>query len=322
MRKNLLSVKSDAPAQTVSGPVGDYARRGASRSMMLSIDEMAENAKRAISGEAIVDLDPGLVDPSFLRDRVEDDPESYAQLKQSVETQGQLQPVLVRTHPDAPGRYMIVFGHRRARVARDLGVPLRAVVKDIEEINHVIVQGQENSRRADLTYIERCLLARKLMEMSHSKETIKNALGIDDTTLSRMLSVVSTIPLAVLTGIGSAKGVGRDRWEALKKLLLNPKHAKAALERVDTKAFQALRGALRFDDVLASVAKSRKPKARPAGGAVRLESKSGQFLAEMRASRRDVKLTLPSADAVPFAQFLGQRLPALFEEYTRNRHEE
>ena len=322
MRKNLLSVKTDVSAKVVGGPVGDYARRGASRSMMLSIDEMAENAKRAISGESIVELDPELVDPSFLRDRVDDDPETYAQLKQSVESQGQLQPVLVRAHPDAPGRYMIVFGHRRARVARDLGLPLRAVVKDIEEINHVIVQGQENSRRADLTYIERCLLARKLMEMSHSKETIKNALGIDDTTLSRMLSVVSTIPTGVLSSIGSAKGVGRDRWEALKKLLLNPKNAKTALERVQADDFQALEGPLRFDDVLTSIAKARKSKSRPSAGAVRLEAKNGQFLAELRASRRDVKLTLPMPDAISFARFLEQRLPALFDEYNRNRHEE
>jgi len=322
MRKNLLSVKTEAPAKTAGGGVGDYARRGASRSMMLSIDEMAENAKRAISGETIVELDPELVDPSFLRDRVDDDVEAFAQLKQSVESQGQLQPVLVRAHPDAPGRYMIVFGHRRARVARDLGVPLKAVVKDIEEINHVIVQGQENSRRADLTFIERCLLARKLMEMSHSKETIKNALSVDDTTLSRMTSLVSTIPTPVLSGIGSAKGVGRDRWEALKKLLLNPKNAKAALERVKTETFQALEGSLRFDDVLSAIAKSKATKARLAKGVVRLEGKGGELLAELRASRRDVKLTLPTPTALPFARFLEQRLPALFEEYTRNRNEE
>ena len=45
---------------------------------------------------------------------------------------------------DARGRYMIVFGHRRTRVAKELGVPVRAVVKKLEEIAHIIAQGQEN----------------------------------------------------------------------------------------------------------------------------------------------------------------------------------
>ena len=85
---------------------------------------------------------------------------------------------------------------------------MRAVVKEIEEINHIIAQGQENSRRADLTFIERSLLARKLMEMSQSKDTIKAALTIDDTTLSRMLSVVETIPSALIEAIG----LGQRSW--------------------------------------------------------------------------------------------------------------
>jgi ParB family chromosome partitioning protein len=209
MRKNLLTVKSEAAPAAAAG-LGDYARRGASRSMMLSIDEMAENAKKALSGKAVIELDAALVDPSFLRDRVEDDEASFAALKESVETQGQLQPVLVRPHPDAPGRYMLVFGHRRARAARELGLPLRAIVKNIEEINHIIVQGQENSRRADLTYIERCLLARKLLEMSHSKETIRAALGIDDTTLSRMVSLAASLPGPVIDAIGSGADLSRS----------------------------------------------------------------------------------------------------------------
>ena len=47
MRKNLLATVTspETPAAEVSAR-SDYARRGASRSMMMSIDEMAENARR------------------------------------------------------------------------------------------------------------------------------------------------------------------------------------------------------------------------------------------------------------------------------------
>ena len=242
MRKNLLATVTspETPAAEVSAR-SDYARRGASRSMMMSIDEMAENAKKVIAGETIVSLDPHLVDPSFVRDRVDEEEADFAVFRQGISESGQLQPILVRPHPDRPGRFMIVFGHRRARAARELGLPVRAVVKEIEEINHIIAQGQENSRRADLTFIERSLLARKLMEMSQSKDTIKAALTIDDTTLSRMLSVVETIPSALIEAIGSARGVGRDRWEALKKIVAHRERPSWRCKQRPAKSFAVSR---------------------------------------------------------------------------------
>ena len=153
MRKNLLAnvTSPDPPAVEVSAR-SDYARRGASRSMMMSIDEMAENAKKVIAGETIVSLDPHLVDPSFVRDRIDEEDADFAVFRQGISERGQLQPILVRPHPDLPGRFMIVFGHRRARAARELGLPVRAVVKEIEEINHIIAQGRGEfpSGRPDL----------------------------------------------------------------------------------------------------------------------------------------------------------------------------
>ena len=65
---------------------------------------------------------------------------------------------------------MIVFGHRRAKVARDLGDAVRAVVKPLADIDHVIAQGQENTARADLSFIEKSLFA-GIIESGMTKET-------------------------------------------------------------------------------------------------------------------------------------------------------
>jgi ParB family transcriptional regulator, chromosome partitioning protein len=323
MRKNLLATVTspETPAAEVSAR-SDYARRGASRSMMLSIDEMAENAKKVIDGETIVGLDPHLVDPSFVRDRVDEGEADFAVFRQGISERGQLQPVLVRPHPNRPGRFMIVFGHRRARAARELGLPLRAVVKEIEEINHIIAQGQENSRRADLTFIERSLLARKLMEMSQTKDTIKAALTIDDTTLSRMLSVVETIPSALIEAIGSARGVGRDRWEALKKIVAHPKKAELALETASSEEFRRLEGAARFDFVLAHAGKALRKPSKSASAAAPISDEKGIAVAELRASKHEVQLKLYKPAGVEFGRFLEQRLPALFDEFRVTTNQE
>ena len=78
------------------------------------------------------------------------------------------------------------------------------------------------------------------------KGTIKSALTIDDTLLSRMLSVAETVPAPVLDALGAAKGVGRDRWEDLKKIVQVPAKSAQALELVQSDAFSALEEGTRF----------------------------------------------------------------------------
>lgn len=318
MRKNLLKTVTsvDMPSSETRSR-SEYARQGASKSMRLSIDELAENARRLVEGEAIVSLDPNKIDPSFLRDRLEDDDLDFESFKEGVRAQGQLQPILVRRHPSEPDRHMIVFGHRRTRACRELGIPVQAVVKELEEIAHVVAQGQENSRRSNLTFIERALLARKLLEMGQSKETIVEALTVDETLLSRMLSIVETIPSRLVEAIGSARGVGRDRWETLKKLLANPRKAEAAMKRAESDDFRSLDSAARFDQLLAAATKGpgRPGVAKPIAKAI--ESSSGGKLGELRTSKFEVSLRLAQPAGLAFGTFLESRLPALFEEFNK-----
>lgn len=213
--KNVMASSSEQPKD--SGRSG-YAMRGASKSMKVSIDNLAENSKRLLEGETIVEIDPQLIDVSFISDRLSDDDEAFNELKESIATGRQDTPVLLRPHPDLDGRYMIVFGHRRVRVASALGRKVRAVVKPMDDVAHILAQGQENTARADLSFIEKALFAKSLLDMGQAKDVIQSALTIDGTLLSRMLSVAQNIPRHVIERIGPAKQIGRDRWEDFKKL--------------------------------------------------------------------------------------------------------
>ena len=65
----------DAPAER---PVArDYTFKGASRSLISSIDEMAAQAGKLLEGETIIEVDPDLVDQSFANDRLNVDQEDY-----------------------------------------------------------------------------------------------------------------------------------------------------------------------------------------------------------------------------------------------------
>lgn len=311
MRKNLLANVLDATPSTRP----EVNRHGAARSMTRSIEELAENARRMQDGEVVANLDAALLDESFVSDRVEHDDEDYARLREAIAGQGQSTPILVRPHPEREGRFMIVYGHRRARVARELGRPVRAIVKNIADIAHVVAQGQENSARANLSFVEKALFAKKLLGMGQAKETIRSALSIDDTLLSRMLSVAETVPAPVMDAIGAARGVGRDRWEDLKKVIANPAKAQLAAEVIASDEFLAKEGTDRFDHLLARIKLGRKPPPRGASATSRWSAPDRAVEATFRRVGKNFSLSLTSTDATEFGEFISSSLERLYAQF-------
>lgn len=326
-RKHLLAsvAASLAPEKgelthSASEARSQYAKRGASRSMIQSLDEMAENSLRMFDGETVVSLDPTLLDGSFIADRIGENDEEYGQLREAIRSSGQSTPILVRPHPDDARRYMIVFGHRRAKVARDLGVNVRAVIKPLADIEHVIAQGQENTARADLSFIEKALFARKLLDSGMTKDTVKSALTIDDTLLSRMSSVAETIPEAVLDAVGAAKGVGRDRWEELKRIVQLPANTIKAIEFVGTEGFAAGQANDEgFNSLLSFLKSSKMPKK------ARTAAKPNDWAPDDKSVRVSVSKTpkkaliaVEATDGLRFADFITGQLDSLYEAFRQS----
>ncbi|WP_224769553.1 plasmid partitioning protein RepB [Pseudosulfitobacter pseudonitzschiae] len=263
-RKDLLkSVMASSSEQPKDSGRSGYAMRGASKSMKVSIDNLAENSKRLLEGETIVEIDPQLIDVSFVSDRLSDDDEAFNELKESIAAGRQDTPVLLRPHPDLAGRYMIVFGHRRVRVASALGRTVRAVVKPMDDVAHILAQGQENTARADLSFIEKALFAKSLLDMGQAKDVIQSALTIDGTLLSRMLSVAQNIPRHVIERIGPAKQIGRDRWEDFKKLASESANQKVLEGALELEGLHELDSDARFELLHSRLAEvGRTPKRR------------------------------------------------------------
>ncbi|MBB3317578.1 ParB family chromosome partitioning protein [Rhizobium sp. BK181] len=331
-RKNLLASVTatlgddvDRGAPSASEARASYTRRGASRSMIQSLDELAETSMRVLDGEAVISLDPGDLDGSFVADRIGDDDEAFENLKEAIRQSGQSTPILVRPHPSDEGRYMIVFGHRRARAARELGLKVRAVVKPLADIEHVIAQGQENTARADLTFIEKAIFASRLQRSGMSREVLKTALTVDDSLLSRMLSVAEIVPDTVLDALGAAKGVGRDRWEELKKLVLNPSINARAREAVQDQAFLACETDeakfLFLLSALKSAGKSnRRSKQTRAGTAWTPSDQSVSVLATPKGNGLVMEFGNPKGKS--FGQWLSSNLESLFEQYSHSEEKQ
>lgn len=312
---NLMDEKSPD-----NGVALDYTVKGASRSIMSSIDELAERADRLLEGETMIELDTALIDASFVRDRLEEDPQEFADLLGAIRERGQDTPILVRPHPEKAGRYMVVFGHRRLEAARQLGRKVRAVVKSLDDRTHVVAQGQENSARSNLSFIEKAIFARRLSELHYDGDnaTVMAALAIDKATLSKMLSVAN-LPSPILDVTQGARSIGRDRWYDLKKMLERPANLEKVLDFISRTDFTGMNGDAGFHLILDCL--KRKKAMMPERPARRQSwiAPDRSVSAEATSNGKAYSISLKSKDAVGFGDYLSANLGKLYEDFRKSQ---
>lgn len=326
MSKRTDAIKSlflQSPAAALSAdnivPAAPRIAAGTVRSLKDSFSgierENEELRARFAGGELIVELAAELIDPSPIADRfVDDGDESFETLKQSIRDNGQEIPVVVRGHPSAPGRYQTAFGHRRIRAARDIGRPVRAIVRQLTDDELIVAQGVENSAREDLSFIERAMFAAEIEDSGRSRVVIQKALSIDRAETSKLISVARAIPADLVRSIGRAPRVGRGRWQELAEVLSDVAAIERARAATSLPTFRALDSENRFVRVFAT-AKRREAPAKTSPGVSTVRRNSGELLAKRAQSDREVRLTIDRAKYGAFADYLTGRLPHLFDEF-------
>ena len=316
-RKNLLVGLADLsePAESAAA----YPMRGASKTMIRSLDELAKQADKFLEGEAVVDVDPSEIDSSFVTDRLEDDAEQFEALKAAIAERGQDTPVLLRPHPQAQGRYQIVFGHRRVRAASELGRSVRAVVKSIDDRTHVIAQGQENSARANLSFIERALFAKRLDQLGYGRDVIGSALAANAAAISKMMSVTARIPEDILSAVGPAHGAGRERWVELSLLAGKESNHVRIRELISEANFAVLPSDERFNMLLSSLKRGDKVvrKSKPATQPGSWQAEGKLVSADYVQKGSAFSLAIKAKNGVDFGRFLTRNLDRLYEEFRK-----
>jgi ParB family transcriptional regulator, chromosome partitioning protein len=347
-RKNLLANASGQKLTAVNSqtaPVSPqrtppaFAARGALGAVTRTIDELAARADaardieaRLTAGATVVDLDPALVDVSFVADRLtRHDDADFRSFLDVIRTRGQDSPILVRPNPTAPGRYQVAFGHRRLRAAQILGREVRAVVKQLTDRDLVLAQGQENSARADLSFVERALFARRLEDAGYDRETIMAALNADKTTVSRMISVATKIPALVIEAIGPAPSTGRDRWIELAAEFQSAESAGGVEQLLLSEAFLAATSDERFNQVLAHVLKQsgtgaknqlEPPNSDRRNRAQFWANNTGQHVVRVTASDRALTLAIDKRLAPGFGDYLLTQMDVLYATYINQQKED
>ena len=300
-----------APPQTHQNP--RYSK-GAIGAVSQSIAEL--------KSRSIADIDPFLIDPGGLVDRLDED-EELAALAASIREHGQQVPVLVRPHPGKPERYQIVYGRRRVLALRDLGQPVKAMIRDLDDRELVIAQGQENTVRKDLTFIEKANFSRQMRDAGYDRKVICEALNVDKTQMSRLLQVADALGPGLIGVIGAAPAIGRDRWLRLADAL-----RESGLDH-DTAIAQAnlARGPTsndRFEALFAALGRAlrKSPAAANTDDIEVLRSDEGAEIARVARKRSAVTLTLPRSGEDGFDEWLAGNLLEIYRNWLKQNEKE
>ncbi|MEK1889797.1 MAG: plasmid partitioning protein RepB [Phyllobacterium sp.] len=327
-----------APAESLAPPQSagsveplkpPRAASGAVKAMGLSLGglsrelEDARRIKESFEGsERIVELDPTLVESSFIEDRLSNDSpldESFAELVESIRTNGQQVPILVRPHPDKHGHFQTAYGHRRLRAAGQIGKPVQAIVRDLTDVQLVLAQGKENTERRDLSFIERAFFASNLVERGFERALVQDALSIDKAEMTRFLQVAAAIPAPLVRAVGPAPKIGRPRWVRFAELLRRDEARKAALLEIGTPTFRAADSNARFNRLFEALLELEQVVATPAAAKRAKTGGTSSAVARLHVDNGRQVLTFGEHAPDGFAEFVAAELEELLSRFNNQK---
>lgn len=244
--------------------------------------------------------------------------ESIQDLASSIAEAGQQVPVLLRPSKERDGHFEVIYGQRRILACRHLGIPVRALIRTLDDTDALLAKGLENAGRAELSYYERVRFAQAILEQGYPRVEVCQALAISKNTLSQLERINRLVPTAVGEAIGAAPGAGRPKWTTLATAFENEQLTEKAALGVLGRSGE-LESDGRFELLLKEIGKRGKQERT-------VEERSPLPGVQIKSGKSGLSVTVKKAgDNTKFANWLDQHLDQLiqdsFERFQSENHE-
>ena len=186
----------------------------------MPVFDFIRNSDGAKGSKRLVEVNVASIHPNPYQPRATFDEESIAELAQSIQQVGLLQPLLVRKGDDG---YELVAGERRLRAVTSLGMEKVACIvqQDIEDESSAMMALIENLQREDLHYLEEAQCYQKLLETyGLTQEELANRLGKSQSSIANKLRLLK---------------LSDEVKAAMTEKRLSERHARALLKLTDDK---------------------------------------------------------------------------------------
>lgn len=142
---------------------------------------------------SVLEVRPEAIEPNPNQPRKHFVQAEIEELATSLKVDGVLQPLIVTTKQDEPGRFLLIAGERRWRASQLAGLQkVPVIIKDISPNDRLRVALIENIQRADLNVIEEALAYRSLIEeIGLTQEGLAQKIGKDRATIANTMRLLS-----------------------------------------------------------------------------------------------------------------------------------
>jgi ParB family chromosome partitioning protein len=178
------------------------------------LDALLGESEPSPSKDRLSNLPTTRLQPGRYQPRTQIDPESIADLAESIRTQGVMQPILVR--PVEGGMHEIIAGERRWRAARAAGLDtVPVLIREVGDEHALAMALIENIQREDLNPLEEAQGVQRLIaEFGMTHEQAAAAVGRSRSGVSNLLRLL---------------GLARQVQELVLRKRLDMGHARALL---------------------------------------------------------------------------------------------
>ncbi len=201
-----------------SGPLSLLIKQG----QIKKVDDSNPNLPASFQTESGITFSEGELlfippyecEPWKYANRHEDEMGFIKELEKSIKEQGQLQPVLIRKHPNPHDgvKYEIIFGRRRHIACKNLNRPMLAILKNIANIQEAIAfQDAENKWRKDISNYSNALLYRKLIDdhVFKSEKELAKKLDIPTSSFNEIMAF-SKLPADIVKRIPNVHNLSKN----------------------------------------------------------------------------------------------------------------
>ncbi len=147
--------------------------------------------EKATQQKTIQDISVELIEANEFQPRSQFDSEALTELAESIRSQGVLQPLMVRKHPEDPEIFQLIAGERRLRAAKIAELEtVPCIILEADESHMLELALVENVQRSNLSSIDEARAYKHLIErfgltqdevsvrVGKSRESISNSMRL------------------------------------------------------------------------------------------------------------------------------------------------
>jgi ParB family transcriptional regulator, chromosome partitioning protein len=326
MKKSILQRMADAEGRGEAATATESPEKSPlTRRHSSPVISNVGRALSQLSEDSIISLDPDKLERSPYKDRFDSDEEAEKELdalKQSIASEGQKIPVLVRPHPTKADHYQLAYGYRRwaaikaimLEADRPETIKIKAYVRELTDRQLIEEQSLENGVRENLTWIEQAMWAVQLKSTGLSHRAICPILGLSEAAVSHLFRVTDVIPPDIIFAIGRAKGVGRPKWTTLSELLKDSSKVEPVRMIVQTAEFRTADSLERMAQAVRAANGMTEKPGEPDQDEMVDFVFGDRIFGRMKNTSTGMTVTIPRKERA-FARWLAERMPDLLREY-------